>query len=185
VSATPPFETPAQTPTEFYQSLMGKKRQFKAKEALLHRLNLDKISFNLSASFVANNWNCEFFWVLPDSPLGISIFFCPESKSINVQDPEKERSFTLADKIKNADIEKLSKQKLYIPTKLMDMVWMTQNLYAIISLCFGGKSHSATLLSDWAKHMYKNRIIYSSLQASDHCFFAKVLFVIDSALQIH
>jgi hypothetical protein len=73
-SATPPFENPAPNPTEFYLSLMAKKSQFKAKEALLHRLNLDKISFNPSASFVANIWNCEFFWVLPDSPSGVSIF---------------------------------------------------------------------------------------------------------------
>jgi hypothetical protein len=116
---------------------------------------------------------------------GLVFFFCPEAKSINAHDLEKERSFALADKVKNADIEKLSKQKLYIPSTLMDMVWMTQNLYAIISLCFGEKSHSATFVSDWAKHMYNNRIIYASLQAMDHCFFAKVLFMIDSALQIH
>jgi hypothetical protein len=99
-------------------SLMAKKSQFKAKEALLHRLNIDKISFNPSASFVANLWNCEFFWILPDSPSGISIFFCPESKSINAQD------------------------------------------------------------------MNNNRIVCSSLFSSDHCFFAKVLFAIDSALEI-
>jgi hypothetical protein len=184
-SALPPFKTPATAPTEFYLALMVKKSQFKAKETLLHRLNMDKISFNPSASFVANLWNCDFFWILPDTPSGISIFFCPESKSINAQVLEKERSFALADKVKNADIEKLSKQKLYIPNTLMDMIWMTQNMYAIISLCFGEKSHSATFLSDWAKHMYNNRIVYSSLQSSDHCFFPKVLFAIDSAPQIH
>jgi hypothetical protein len=117
-SAIPPYENPATTLTEFYLSLMAKKSQFKAKEALLHRLNIDKISFNPSASFVANLWNCEFFWILPDSPSGISIFFCPESKSINAQD------------------------------------------------------------------MNNNRIVCSSLFSSDHCFFAKVLFAIDSALEI-
>jgi len=33
--------------------------------------------------------------------------------------------------------------------------------------------------------MYKNRLMYSSLHAADPYFFAKVLFAIDSALQIH
>lgn len=33
--------------------------------------------------------------------------------------------------------------------------------------------------------MYENRLIYSSLQASDQAFFAKVLLAIDNALQIH
>jgi hypothetical protein len=67
----------------------------------------------------------------------------------------------------------------------MDMVWMTQNLLAVISLCFGSKSLSATFLKDWEDHMYENRLMYSSLHASDPAFFTKVLFAIDNALQIH
>ncbi len=34
-------------------------------------------------------------------------------------------------------------------------------------------------LKDWADHMYENRLMYSSLQASDPLFFAKVLIAID------
>jgi len=33
--------------------------------------------------------------------------------------------------------------------------------------------------------MFENRHMYSSIQAADQQFFAKVLFAIDSALQIH
>jgi hypothetical protein len=65
------------------------------------------------------------------------------------------------------------------------MVWMTQNFLAVISLCFGPQSLSATFLKDWADHMYENRLMYSSLHASDPSFFTKVLFAIDNALQIH
>jgi len=106
---------------------------------LLHRFHLDKLAFNPSASFVSNLWNCNFFWTLPDTPSGVSIFFCLEMESINASELERERSFALADKVKIRDIEKLSKQRLYIPTSVMDMVWMTQNLSATISLCFGKK----------------------------------------------
>jgi hypothetical protein len=172
-------------PTDFYLKLMSKKSQCKVKEALLHRLTFDKISFNPSASFVAKLWNCDIFWVLLDSPSGISIFFCPESKSLKAQDLEKECNFALADKVKNTDIEKLTKQKLYIPNTPVGMVWMMQNLYAVILLCRGERSHSATFLSNCTTHMYNNRIFYTSLQASDHFFFDKVLFAIDSSLQIH
>jgi hypothetical protein len=98
---------------------------------------------------------------------------------------EKERNFALADKVKIGDIDKLSKQHLYIPFMIMDMVWMTQNFWSVISLSFGKNSLSASFLKEWADHMYENRLIYTSLHAADPSFFAKVLFVIDNALQIH
>jgi len=184
-SAIPPFDSPASDPTEFYSQFLAKKSQFKAKEMLLHRFSVDEIAFNPNTNFVACLWNCEFLWILPDSPSGISIFFCPESKSMNASELEKERLLSLADKVKQADIDKLSKQKITIPSNLMDLFWMTQNLHAVVSLCFGKKSVSATYLNGWAKHMYKHRIQYSSMQGSDTAFYTKVLFAIDNALQIH
>jgi hypothetical protein len=165
--------------------LLGKKSQFKAKEMISHRFYLDKIAFNPSSAFVANLWNCDFFWILPDSPSGVSIFFCPETKSMNASELEKERAFALADKVKPGDIDKLAKQKLYLPSLVMDLVWMTQNFCSVISLCFGAASLSATFFKNWVDHMYKNRLMYTSLQVSDPFFFARVLFSIDNALQIH
>ncbi len=91
----------------------------------------------------------------------------------------------LAEKVKQTELEKLAKQKITIPTSLMDLVWMTQNLHAVVSLCFGPRSLSAKFLNDWATHMYKNRIIYTSLQGSDSSFYTKVIFTIDNALQMH
>jgi hypothetical protein len=86
---------------------------------------MKRITFNPSASFVSYLWNSDFFWILPDSPSGISIFDCPETKLLNTYELEKERSFALADKVKQSDIDKLAKQKLYIPTSVMELVWMT------------------------------------------------------------
>ncbi len=77
------------------------------------------------------------------------------------------------------------KQKLHLPSTVMDMVFMVQNFHAIISLCFGKSAHSATFLMGWCNHMFESRLMYSSIQAADQQFFAKVLFAIDSALQIH
>lgn len=184
-SAPPPYDQAADSPTEFYTTFLSKKSQFKAKEMLVHRLSIDKVSFNPNTTFVSYLWNSDFFWILPDSPSGISIFFCPESKSLNSYELEKERNLALADKVKHTDLEKLTKQKLTIPTTIMDMVWMTQNMHAILKLCFGPASHSAKFLKSWANHMYDNRIMYTSLQTTDNSFFAKVLFSIDSALQTH
>jgi hypothetical protein len=181
-SATPPFDIQASKPTEFYNSFLSKKSQFKAKEMILHCFQLDKVAFNPSTTFISNLWSSDFFWILPDSPSGVSIFFCPETKSINATELEKEQNFALADKVKAGDKEKLSKQKLYLPNSIMDLVWMTQNFLAVISLCFGKSSLSASFLKDWADHMYENRLIYTSLQASDPSFFTKVLFAIDNSL---
>ncbi len=95
-SATPPFDTQASKPTDFYTTFLSKKSQFKAKEMMLHRFHLDKVAFNPSSSFIANLWNSDFFWILPDSPSGVSIFFCPETKSLNAIELEKEKNFALA-----------------------------------------------------------------------------------------
>jgi len=46
---------------------------------------LEKISFNPGASFVTS----KFF--LPGSPLGVSIFFCLESKSLNTTKLKKSK----------------------------------------------------------------------------------------------
>jgi hypothetical protein len=184
-SASPPYDSPAESPTEFYKLFLSKKSQFKAKEALVHRILLDKVSFNPGAAFVTCLWHAEFVWILPGSPSGVSIFFCPKAKSLSIAELEKEWSFALVDKLKAGDNEKLSKQKLHLPSTVMDMVFMVQNFHAIISLCFGKSAHSVTFLRGWCDHMIENRLIYSSIQAADQQFFAKVLFAIDSALQIH
>jgi len=67
----------------------------------------------------------------------------------------------------------------------MDLAWMTQSFQAVLSLCFGSDSHSSIFLKDWTNHIYGNRLIDSSIYASDPCFYAKNLFTIDNALQIH
>jgi hypothetical protein len=184
-SANPPYDTQAIEPTEFYKQFLQKKTQFKAKEFLVHRLQIDNIAFHPSSTFAASLWNCDFLWLTPDLPSGVSIFFCPEISSLNSHEIEKDRNLALVDKIKQTDIDKISKEKFSLPETVMDMVWLTQNLHAVVTLCFGQSSHSAKFLKEWGNHMYSNRLMYKSLQASDNSFFSQVLFCIDRALQIH
>lgn len=80
--ANPPFDSLAEAPTEFYNMFLSKKSQFKAKEALSHCLLMEKISFNPGTAFMTCLWHAEFFWILPDSPSRVSVFFCPEAKSL-------------------------------------------------------------------------------------------------------
>jgi len=89
------------------------------------------------------------------------------------------------DKIKHYDLEKIAKENFSFPESIMDLVWLTQNYQAVISLCFGALSLSAKFLKEWAEHMYSNRLMYKSLQASNNLFFSQILFCIDRALQIH
>jgi len=110
VSVPPPFTEAASRPTELFNVFLAKKSQFKAKDMIIHKIQSEKVSFNPSSSFINNLWNCELFWLLPDIPSGISIFFCRETKSSNVNKIEKERLLALADKVNASDIEKLSKQ---------------------------------------------------------------------------
>jgi len=184
-SATPPYDIAPSEPTELYSQFLAKKSQFKAKELLLYKLSVEEIAFNPNANFVSCLWNCEVLWILPNSPSDVSIVFCPESKSLNDSGLEKERMLSMADKVEQTDIDKLAKQKLTLPSTLMDLFWMTQNFHAIIKLCFGPKSLSASFLNGWVKHMYRYRIVYASMQGSDSAFYAKVFFAIDNALTIH
>jgi len=184
-SAIPPYDSQASHRTEFYATFLAKKSQFKAKDMILHRLQSEKIAFNPGSSLVNSLWNVDFFWLLPDSPSGVSIFFCPEIKSVNAADIEKDHLLALADKVNLSDIKKLAKQKLYIPNTIMDMVWMTQNFHAVVKFCFGPKAHSSVFLREWADHMYENRSMFMTQHLSDPYFFAKVLYPIDYALQKH
>jgi hypothetical protein len=93
---------------------------------MLHRFYLDKVAFNSSTAFISNLWNGDFFWILLDSPSGVNIFFCPETKSFNASALEKEQNFAVVVKVKIGDIDKLSKQCLYLPSTVMDKVWMTK-----------------------------------------------------------
>jgi hypothetical protein len=77
----------------------------------------------------------------------------------------------LADKVNLSDIEKLAKQKLYIPNTVMDMVWMMQNFHAVIKFCFGPKAHSTVFLCEWADHIYENQNMYMTQHSSDPYFF--------------
>jgi hypothetical protein len=113
----------------------------------------------------------QFFLVVTRLTFRSKHFLLPRDKILQRDRIGKRKNFALADKVKSADIDKLAKQKIYLPTSIMDLIWMTQNFLAVISLCFGQQSLSATFLKDWADHMYENRLMYSSLQASDPTFF--------------
>jgi hypothetical protein len=162
-SASPPYALPASEPNEFYKSFLQKKTQFKAKEFLIHRLHIENASFHPTSSFTTCLWNCDFLWLTPDLPSGISIFFCPEISSINSSEIENDRNLAAVDKIKQYDLEKSSKEKFSFPKSIMDLVWLTQNYHTVISLCFAASSHSAIFLKEWAEHMYTNRQMYKSL----------------------
>jgi hypothetical protein len=82
-SAQQPYDTQATSPTEFYSQLLSNKSQFKAKETLSHRLLIENLFINPGAAFITCLWHAEFIWLLPDSPSGVSLFFCPEAKSMN------------------------------------------------------------------------------------------------------
>ena len=90
-SAIPTFTTEASNHTEFYTTFLSKKSQSKAKDILIHIFHSDKIAFNLNPTFITNLWKSEFFWILPDFPSGISIFYCLETKSLNTFELEREK----------------------------------------------------------------------------------------------
>jgi hypothetical protein len=81
--------------------------------------------------------HARFFFFLEVHTFFSHFVFCHHHAATNAIELEKEQYLALADKVKATDIEKLSKQKMHLPTSVMDLVWMVQNFHAVISLCFG------------------------------------------------
>jgi hypothetical protein len=92
---------------------MGKKNQFKAKEMLFHRLSIYNTPFHPNTQMVSCLWNADFFWLTPDYPPGVSIFFCPELSTVNSVELEKDRTLALVDKVKHGDLENIVEAKVF------------------------------------------------------------------------
>lgn len=67
--------------TECFSSLLSKKSQFMAKEILSQQFKTESIPFNPTTTYSSCIWNSDLFWLLPNTPSGISKFFCPEAIS--------------------------------------------------------------------------------------------------------
>ncbi len=156
-------------PTTLYRDFLAKTTQFKAWEMLLHRLNQENILFLLSAAFAGHLYNVNWLWPTPAISSGNSIFFCPEPTSASItMDPD--RGLALLDKVERVNISKLTKEKFEFPYSIINAIFILQNFWAIIALCFGEHSNSAICIKNWISHMMKRCQMYHSCQESDHTF---------------
>jgi len=168
-------------PTEFCQSFLKKTTVFRAKESLQQAIKTNKeIVFYPSTAFTTKLYTVDLLWLSPDSPSGISLFFCSESLS-----SDTDIGYALLDKIERSDIQKASKQTLEIPQNYSSALWMLKNLRVVLNLYFGQKSPASICLLSWINHFEINRVNYRSLQHSDPSFLTQVLYSIDRALQIY
>jgi hypothetical protein len=184
-SAPEPFDTAPDKPTAFYDDFLSRKTQFKARDILITRLNQDKIYFRPSSAFAAYLYSADWIWEKPETPTGISVFYCPESSSISTSYNDYEKALVMLNKIERQDIKRLMSQSLVIPDSIMSAIFMLENLKAITTLCFGEESHSTICIQSWVDHMMRHRQMYKSCHESDNSFLTQVLFAIDTALQIH
>jgi hypothetical protein len=131
-------------------------------------------------AFTSKLYTVDLIWHSPDSPTGISVFYCTESSDL-----DSDQGYALLDKIERSDIQKASKQTLEVPNNYSVALWMIKNLRAVVNLYFRPNSPSAKCLSSWIQHFENNRINYCSLQEADQTFSTQVLYAIDRALQIY
>jgi hypothetical protein len=136
--------------------------------------NTQSIVFYPSAAFTSKLYTVDLLWLSPDSPTGISLFYCAES--IN---QDSDQGYALLDKIERSDIQKVSKQTLEIPRNYSSALQMLKNLRVILNFYFGQNSPSSKCLLSWINHFEKNRVNYRSLQQADSSFLTQVLYSID------
>lgn len=84
-SSLPPYDEHGLGPKDFLLQFLSKK----SKEMLSHRLSLDIVLFHPNTQMVSFLWIGDFFWLKPDFPFGVSIFFCPELSTVNLVELEK------------------------------------------------------------------------------------------------
>jgi hypothetical protein len=168
-------------PTEFCQSFLKKSTIFRAKETLQQAIKTHKeIVFYPSTAFTSKLFTVDLLWSSPDSPTGISLFYCAESLT-----QESDQGYALLDKIDRSDIQKVSKQILEIPKSYSSALWMLKNFRVVLNLYLGQNSPASKCLLSWIEHFENNRVNYQSLQQADPSFLTQVLFSIDRALQIY
>jgi len=174
-------ETSPSVPTEFCQSFLKKTTVFRAKETLQQAIKTNKeIVFHPSTAFTTKLYTVDLLWLSPDSPSGISLFFCAESFSTDA-----DTGYALLEKIERSDIQKASKQTLEIPRDYSSALWMIKNLRTVLNLYLGQNSPASKCLLSWINHFENNRVNYRSLHQSDPSFLTQVLYSIDRALQIY
>jgi hypothetical protein len=79
---------------------------------LIHRFQVDKISFNPNPIFVTKLRTANFSGLFLDSPSGVSIFYCQETMSTIAYELEKDRYLALVDRVKATDMKKYQNRKL-------------------------------------------------------------------------
>jgi hypothetical protein len=152
---------------------------------LTHRFLVDKVSFNPSASFTNCLLSSDFVLDSPRHTFGHKYFLLSRVKASQCSRIRKRKKFGVSRHNQARSYQENSQTKTKHTINCGEYGLDDPNLQATIALCLGPTSHSAMFLEDWAQDMYQNCIAYISLQKSDPVFFTKVLFAIDSALQIH
>jgi len=132
-------------PTEFCQTFLKKTTIFRAKETRQQAIKTHKeIVFFPSLAFTSKLYTVDLLWLSPDSPTGISLFYCTES--IN---QDSDQGYALLDKIERSDIQKVSKQTLEIPRNYSSALRMLKNLQVVLNFYFGQNSPSSKCLLSW------------------------------------
>jgi hypothetical protein len=88
-STTYPFNEPADSPTEFYASILTEKSAFKVKQLLDHELSTTSVKcFKVSPALAASIWIGD---LISDdlTPSNLSIWFCPERSQNDMKESEK------------------------------------------------------------------------------------------------
>ena len=72
-------------PADFCRAFLLKSTVYRAKEALLQGLKANReIVFTPSTAFAAHLYTVDLLWQSPDQPNGISLFYCAESSTQEV-----------------------------------------------------------------------------------------------------
>ena len=188
-ASAPNASTIPTEPSHECREFFEQKNAAEAKGHLYHKLVImDKLPIHLQAGVATSLYSAYFFWDSMGTPSNFSLFLVPPESGSTVTDTADSIALSLKTSdgrggIDGEDIKRLTKQKIFIPTNISDLMHHINHAIRILAIVFDKESYLVQQITTCLVHIKKNQATYCDLQRNDQLFSARLLYVIDVRIQ--
>ena len=176
-------------PSPSSQEFFELKNAAEAKCHIHHKLVIQqKLPIRIQAGLCTAMYSAYFFWDSMGSPSNFSLFLVPPETGATVSDTADSIALSLKASdsrggIDSDDIKRLTKQSIFIPTTITDLMHHLTHGIHILAIVFDKESFLVDQLTTILVHIKANLATYSDLQRNDRLFAARILYVTDVRIQ--
>ena len=176
---------PSASAKEFFEV----KNAAEAKSHLYHKLVIQqKLPIRLQAGLCTAMYSAYFFWDSMGAPSNFSLFLVPPESGATVSDTADSIALSLKSSdgrggIDSDDIKRLTKQSIFIPTTITDLMHHLTHGIHLLAIVFDKESYLVDQITTILVHIKANLATYCDLQRNDRLFAARILYVTDVRIQ--